>query len=120
MARVTVEVVENPTTITVDQQNVDVSINETIAEIDIGVSGPQGAKGDKGDPGEVQFSDLSFVYEQFSASTTWLINHNLNFIPNITVVDSAGTVVEGSYSYPNLTSVILNFSNAFAGKAYLS
>jgi hypothetical protein len=120
LARAVVEIVENPTIVTIDQQNVDVAINETIAAIDIGVSGPQGAKGDKGDPGEVRFSDLSFVYEQVSASTTWNIVHNLNFVPNITVVDSAGTVVEGSYSYPNLTTVILSFSNAFAGKAYLS
>jgi hypothetical protein len=108
LARAIVEIVEQPTTVSLTDQKV---------VVELGSTGPQGPKGDSG---EVLFSDLSFVFEQVSASTTWLINHNLNFVPNITVVDSAGTVVEGSYSYPNSTSVILNFSNAFAGKAYLS
>jgi len=44
----------------------------------------------------------------------------LGFIPNITVVDSGGTVVEGSYNYPNANTVVLTFSSAFSGKAYLS
>jgi hypothetical protein len=105
LARAIVEIIEQPTTVSLIDQKIIV---------ELGSSGPQGPAG------EVLFSDLSFIYEQVSASTTWSIVHNLNFVPNITVVDSAGTVVEGSYSYPNLTTVVLNFSNAFAGKAYLS
>ena len=54
------------------------------------------------------------------ASDTWTITHGLQFIPNITVVDSAGTVVEGSYTYPDEDIVVANFSGAFSGKAYLS
>jgi hypothetical protein len=105
MARATVEIIEQPTTVSLTDQKI---------VVELGFAGPQGAAG------EVLFSDLSFVHEQVSASTTWFVNHGLAFYPNITVVDSAGTVVEGSYSYPNLTTVILNFSNSFAGKAYLS
>jgi hypothetical protein len=41
-------------------------------------------------------------------------------MPNITVVDSGGTVVEGSYNYPNENTVVLSFNGAFSGKAYLS
>jgi predicted phage tail protein len=50
----------------------------------------------------------------------WNISHNLGFVPNITVVDSSGEVVEGSYEYPNATTVRLTFDGAFSGKAYLS
>jgi hypothetical protein len=100
----------------VDNVN-DVNIEEQSVEIVLGNSGPQGAKGD---PGEVTFSDLSFVFTQNVATEIWNINHGLNFIPNITVVDSGGTVVEGSYNYPDANNVILSFSAPFAGKAYLS
>jgi hypothetical protein len=41
-------------------------------------------------------------------------------VPNITVVDTAGTVVEGSYNYPNSNTVVLTFIGAFSGRAYLS
>lgn len=63
---------------------------------------------------------LGYVHNQNSPSTTWTINHDLEFVPNITVVDSGGTVVEGSYDYPNDTTVVLTFSSPFSGKAFLS
>jgi len=63
---------------------------------------------------------LGYVHNQNSPATTWTINHNLEFVPNITVVDSAGTVVEGSYDYPNNSTVVLTFSAPFSGKAFLS
>ena len=64
--------------------------------------------------------ELGYVHVQSTPGTTWTINHNLGFIPNITVVDSAGTVIEGSYNYPNNTTVVLTFSSQFSGKAFLS
>lgn len=63
---------------------------------------------------------LGYVHEQTLSSATWTINHNLTFVPNITVVDTFGTVVEGSYDYPNNSTVVLTFSSPFSGKAYLS
>lgn len=64
--------------------------------------------------------ELGFVFEQVASATVWTINHNLDFVPNITVVDTFGTVVEGSYTYPNNTTVVLTFSSQFSGKAFLS
>lgn len=64
--------------------------------------------------------ELGYVYTQNSPSSVWTITHGLGFIPNITVVDTAGTVIEGSYNYVNPTTVQLTFAAAFAGKAYLS
>jgi hypothetical protein len=65
-------------------------------------------------------SELGYVYTQSVPASTWSITHGLGFIPNITVVDSGGTVVEGSYNYPNNNSVVLTFTGSFTGKAYLS
>ena len=64
--------------------------------------------------------ELGYVHIQEVASATWSITHGLGFTPNITVVDTAGTVVEGSYNYPNSNTVVLSFIGAFSGRAYLS
>lgn len=117
MTNVKVEVIENPVTISTNDDNVVVSSTDQVVTVSLGTSGPQGPKGD---PGEVQYVDLSYVHDQVSAASVWTINHNLEFIPNITVVDSSGNVVEGSYNYPDSNTVILTFSHSFAGKAYLS
>jgi hypothetical protein len=63
---------------------------------------------------------LGFVYAQNTPSDTWTISHNLTFHPNVTVVDSGGSVVEGEISYPTPTTVLLTFRSGFSGKAYLS
>lgn len=120
MPDVTVEVVENPVEITVSDTNVLVNVSEEINSVIIGTSGPQGPKGEAGDPGEVLYVDLSYIHNQSVPSDTWTIIHGLRFIPSITVVDSAGTVVEGSYNYPDENTIIASFSGAFSGKAYLS
>jgi hypothetical protein len=92
----------------VDTSN-NLIIEETPFVIELGTSGPQG-------PIQV----VSYAFTQTTPSSTWTIVHGLDFVPNITVVDSAGTVVEGDYSYPNENTVIATFIGAFAGKAYLS
>jgi len=119
--RVTVELIENPITLNVSEENVIVSVTEQPVEVTIGFSGPQGPKGDKGDNGDVQIEDLSYVHTQNVASSSWSVTHGLGFIPNITVIDSAGSVVEGSYAYSeDGNTVTLSFSSPFSGKAYLS
>jgi hypothetical protein len=119
--RVTVELIENPITLDVTEENIIVSVVEQPVEVTIGFAGPQGPKGDKGDAGEVQFEDLSYVHTQNVASSSWSVTHGLGFIPNITVIDSAGSVVEGSYTYSeDGNTVTLTFSSPFSGKAYLS
>jgi hypothetical protein len=64
--------------------------------------------------------ELGYVHIQEVASASWSITHGLGFTPNITVVDTAGTVVEGSYNYPDSNTVVLTFVGAFSGRAYLS
>jgi hypothetical protein len=105
--RVVIEFVENIN---------EIIINENPSIIEIGFTGPQGPQGDPG----IGVNDISYVHDQSIASDEWIIEHGLQFIPNITVVDSAGTVVEGSYDYPDANTVVLGFSHPFSGKAYLS
>jgi len=62
----------------------------------------------------------TFVFSQNTPSTTWEITHNLGKFPSITVIDTGNTVVNGEYNYTSNIKVTLNFSAAFAGKAYLN
>lgn len=68
----------------------------------------------------VSNQELAHEHIQEVAASVWTIEHELGFVPNITVVDSAGTVVEGSYDYPDSSTVVLTFNGAFSGRAYLS
>jgi len=62
----------------------------------------------------------TYVFSQNTPSTTWEITHNLGKFPSITVIDTGNTVVNGEYNYTSNIKVTLNFSAAFAGKAYLN
>ena len=68
----------------------------------------------------------TFTWTQTAPATEWgtgnpaTITHSLNKFPSITVVDTAGTVVIGEYTYINSNTVSLHFSAPFAGKAYLN
>lgn len=81
-------------------------------------SGPQGPAGPPGTDG-----DLHYTHNQMVALTTWTVTHNLGKVPSVTVIDSAGSVVEGDYSpdpLDSLNKMTLSFSVPFAGKAYFN
>lgn len=69
---------------------------------------------------EVEGFDAHFEFIQGVPATTWDITHNLDKFPSISVVDTADTTVIGSYEYITKNRVILNFSDAFAGRAFLN
>lgn len=83
-----------------------------------GAMGPPGPQGPAGAPATVD--NMAYVHNQGSASDTWVITHNLNFYPNVTIQDSGGTIVEGEIAYTTRNTLTVTFSAAFSGKAYLS
>ena len=68
----------------------------------------------------VTITSKTFVFEQGIASDTWVIEHNLNKKPSVTVVDTAGTVFTASVEYnsDNVCTVYINGTTK--GKAYLN
>ena len=78
----------------------------------VGIPGPTGAPGAD--------ADKSDVWTQSSAASVWVITHALGKFPSVTVVDSAGTLVEGDVEYNSITQITLSFGAAFAGLAYLN
>jgi len=84
-----------------------------------------GPKSNTGWPTEPLFEGmnknlLGQVYEIPSPANIWEIQHDLGYNPNATVIDTAGTVVEGDISYPNENLMVIQFIGAVSGKAYLS
>ena len=64
--------------------------------------------------------DKNFVYTQNVASNTWVVTHNLNKFPSVSVVDSANTLVNGQVEYNNINEVTISFRSAFTGKAFFN
>lgn len=64
--------------------------------------------------------DAFFHFYQPSASNSWLITHNLNKYPSVSVVDSAGNQGIGSVQYLTSNTLSVSFSSAFSGDAYLN
>lgn len=62
---------------------------------------------------------VSHTHYQTVPSSTWIINHNLSFVPNIIITDIDGKVFEGDYQY-NGNTITATFSNSITGAAYLS
>lgn len=63
---------------------------------------------------------LSYTHVQSVASDTWTVVHNMGYRPNVTVVDTADSVITPGMDYEDVNTVILHFSGATAGKAYCS
>lgn len=74
-------------------------------------------KGSKGDPG---VAGVSYHHAQAVASDQWVIDHNLNRYPSVTVVDSSGDEVEGDIRYVSSNQIIVSFCAPFGGDAYLN
>ena len=64
-------------------------------------------------------AQVFYVHTQSVASATWTINHNLGGEPTAVVLDSAGTQCEGTFSYPSKNQMIITFTAAFTGTAYV-
>lgn len=64
--------------------------------------------------------DKHYVHIQSIPSEQWLIIHNLNKRPSVTVVDSSGSTVEGEVEYLDAARLIVSFAAGFSGTAYLN
>jgi hypothetical protein len=78
------------------------------ASVTPGPAGPAGADGG------------SETFNQGVPSSLWQITHSLSFKPSVTVVDSAGHLVEGDVRYLSASAIEIEFAAGFSGTAYLS
>lgn len=64
--------------------------------------------------------DKNYLFIQNQVSDEWIINHNLNKFPSVTIIDSAENVVVGEVEYIDLNNLKIKFANGFSGKATLN
>lgn len=62
----------------------------------------------------------TFVFEQGIASDTWIINHNLNKHPSISLAYTNGEQFEAHKEYTSDNQVIISLDSASTGFAYLN
>jgi len=62
----------------------------------------------------------TFVFTQNAPATTWNIQHNLGKFPSVSVINFNNVLINGEVIYIDNNNIQLNFSAAFAGKAYLN
>jgi hypothetical protein len=87
----------------------------------IGPGGPQGIQGIPGVPGASGATGAgTYVHNQDTPGSLWIIFHAMSSYPSIEIVDSAGSTVQGDVSYPSDQEVRVQFSAAFSGQAFLN
>jgi len=86
-------------------KNIDVYIHDPNICLDIGMIGD---------------ADKFFMFKQNVPSDVWHVKHNLDKYPSVTVVDSAENVVVGEVTYVDNNNLIIHFTSAFSGKAYMN
>ena len=64
--------------------------------------------------------DKNYLHIQSVASDEWIINHNLNKYPSVTVLDSSGSEVIGEVTHIDKNNLIIKFAGGFSGKATLN
>jgi len=87
-------------------------------ELDVlpGVPGPPGPPGPPGADGVGSF----YTHNQAAAAAVWTVVHTIPYMPAVTVVDSAGTVLYADVVYVDAQTVEITHSWPTAGYAYLS
>jgi hypothetical protein len=98
----------------------NVATGKYVRQIVVSAPGPQGPGGADGVQSDEIIALVSYRHTQNTALTTWTVNHNLNFYPNVTVYNTAGDQVEGVVNHTNETQLTITFSSAIAGKAHIS
>ena len=97
-----------------------VEVIELLEVAEQGMPGPPGAAGAQGPQGVPGLSGANYVHSQAVPAADWTITHGLARYPSVTVVDSAGTTVIGNVEYITANQVVIHFSAAFGGSAFLN
>ena len=63
---------------------------------------------------------FSHIHNQTVSSSTWNITHNLNKFPSVSIVDSSNAEVIGEVEHTDANTLIVKFSAAFSGKAFIN
>jgi hypothetical protein len=72
------------------------------------------------DIGSNPVNHVRYVHNQATIANEWTINHNLNFYPNVTVLDNSSRILETDLVYLNANTVKIVMNSGSSGTAYLT
>lgn len=83
----------------------------------LGTTGPQGPQGVAGSIGPQGLSGVKpdYTHTQISASSSWIVNHNLGFKPNVSLYTMGGVEMLANVVHININQLIVQFSTATNG-----
>jgi hypothetical protein len=100
--------------------NVEISLVEAVSAV-TSVNGKSGVVViDYPDIGSNPVNHVRHTHIQTDISNEWTINHNLNFYPNVTVLDNSSRILETDLVYLNANTVKIVMNSASSGTAYLT
>lgn len=87
------------------------TILKNVRHVEVVSRGRQGPPGTPATP--------TYTHAQASASTTWTINHNLGFKPDVYLYDAGGNEFEAQVAHPSNNQTVVTLTQATAGTARL-
>ena len=103
-----------------DNFNVEIALVDNVGPV-MSVNGKTGAVViDYPDIGTNPVNNVRHTHIQSTIAAEWTINHNLNFYPNVTVLDNASRILETDLVYLNANTVKIVMNSASSGTAYLT
>ncbi len=106
-----------------NQQSINARPNASVSIVNAGPIGPEGAQGIQGIQGLQGRSGTgteTYIHNQMTPVSEWIIIHSMGSYPSVTIVDSAGSVVVGDVVYTSSEELRVLFNGAFSGQAYLN
>lgn len=64
-------------------------------------------------------SQQAVIFAQETPAEDWIIEHNLNRMPLVTIVDDSNTIIVGEVEYIDENNLAIHFSEEVSGKVYL-
>lgn len=96
-------------------------VNPADQRVSVVLSGQPGPRGLQGPQGVSGGEAAAHYHTQAAPSSSWVINHNLGYRPNITVEEAGtGFIIMCSEIHHSVTQVELQFNIPRAGTARLS
>ncbi len=101
---------DNVAEVEVIDESVEVNINtDDVRVVEVETPGLQGPPGPQGQAGAF------FEFVQSVASTTWTVNHNLGFRPDVEILNSGGRKMSAEVLHTSINQVICYFNVATTG-----
>lgn len=92
-------------------------VNPATQAVSVILAGPVGPIGPVGPAGP---ATGNYEHIQTVLSTSWVVNHDLGFKPNVSVFDTSGVSIEANVIYHTINQVEIQFLTPRAGTARFS